>query len=109
MNKNNIIIVSSLVVVAAMALIYLLKNPSDSSNLVAEKRTAEFASAKEVLNLLNRMSKVKLEDGIFYDKAFQSLNDTTVELVGQPIGRNNPFAPLGADGVRVGTSSSPAR
>jgi hypothetical protein len=109
MSKNKIIIISSLLIVVAMAFIYLLKNPSDSSLVAAERRTTEFSSAKEVLDLLNKMSKVKLDDSIFYDKAFISLRDTTVELVNQPIGRNNPFAPLGADGLRVGTSSPATR
>lgn len=106
-NKNKIIIVIVIIIVGFIAYSYLKGNAnSDTSALVAEKRTAEFATAKEVLSLLNRMSKITLDDGIFSDTAFQSFKDTTVVLTAQPSGRNNPFAPLGADGVRAATTTN---
>ena len=106
--KNQIIIVILVAVVGFIAFTYLKGNSNDNSgsSIVAEQRVAEFAGAREILSLLNRMAKVKLDDSIFNDNSFKSLKDTTVVLVGQPVGRNNPFAPLGTDGTKSTSSST---
>lgn len=107
-NKNTIIIIIVIVVVAVIAFMYLSQSNSadNSASFTSGQKSAEFASAKEILALLNRMSQVRLEDGIFNNRAFQGLRDTTVVLTSQPLGRNNPFSPLGSDGMRaVGTST----
>lgn len=108
--KNKVIIVITLLIAAFVVFVYFKNNSIDSSgsSIVAEQKVAEFAGAREILSLLNRMSTVKLDDSIFSDKSFISLNDTTVVLVSQPVGRNNPFAPLGSDGVRA-TTTLPVR
>jgi len=105
--KNQIIIIITLIIAAFVVFVYFKNSSTDNSgsSIVAEKRVAEFAGAREILSLLNRMSVVKLDDSIFNDKSFISLQDTTVVLVSQPVGRNNPFAPLGSDGVRATTTS----
>jgi len=106
--KNQIITVILVVIVGFVAFNYLKGNSNDNSgsSIVAEQKVAEFAGAREILNLLNRMSKVKLDDSIFNNNSFKSLKDTTVVLVGQPVGRDNPFAPLGTDGIRSTSSST---
>ncbi len=106
--KNQIIIVILVIVVGYIAFNYLKGNSNDNSgsSIVAEQRVAEFAGAREILSLLNRMAKVKLDDSIFNDSSFKSLKDTTVILVGQPIHRNNPFAPLGTDDAKSTPSST---
>jgi hypothetical protein len=86
---------------------YLTKNQDTTgTSLVAEKKTADFADAKNILTLLNRMNQIKLDDSIFNSAVFQSLKDTTVTLVSQPTGRNNPFAPLGTDGTKTQSSTN---
>lgn len=54
---------------------------------------------REILALLADLKSVRLDDSIFSDPAFQSLQDTSVELTAEPKGRPNPFAPLGKDVV----------
>ena len=108
-NKNNIIIVIVVIIAAFFAYNYLIKDQGSASDtsLTAEAKSTNFAAAKEILLLLNRMSNIKLDDSIFSDRAFQSLKDTTVTLKDQPIGRNNPFAPLsGADNSRATTTTT---
>lgn len=106
--KNQIIIVVLVIIVGFIAFNYLKSNSNDdsSSSIVAEKRATEFAGAREILSLLNRMSKVKLDDSIFSDKSFISFKDTTVVLSPQPIHRDNPFAPLGIDDTKSTQSSN---
>ncbi|MFA6430548.1 MAG: hypothetical protein WC229_01495 [Candidatus Paceibacterota bacterium] len=109
MNKKNQILIVVIVVIVGFFVFNYFKNSSvdnSGSSIVAEQRVTEFAGAREILSLLNRMSNVKLDDSIFNDSSFKSLKDTTVVLVGQPVGRNNPFAPLGTDGSRSTSSSA---
>jgi hypothetical protein len=53
----------------------------------------------EILALLTEMKSIRLDEGLFSDPTFQSLQDTSVELNPEPKGRPNPFAPLGKDVV----------
>ena len=48
-----------------------------------------------LLSLLLELKSITLADAIFADAAFQTLEDFTVKLVPEPIGRRNPFAPIG--------------
>ena len=46
------------------------------------------------LQLLN-ISTLSLNDSVFGDPRFSSLQDFTVTLIPQPLGRTNPFLPAG--------------
>lgn len=50
----------------------------------------------DLLALLLQLKSITLADGVFSDDAFQTLEDFTVKLAPEPIGRRNPFAPIGA-------------
>lgn len=67
-------------------------NPTPANTVEASKISQEF------VNQLLNLKAIKLNDDIFSSLAFQSLEDFTITLV-QPgnEGRNNPFAPFGAD------------
>ncbi len=59
--------------------------------------TASTASVdQDLINLLVTLKAIKLDDSLFSDSAFQSLRDFSQALVPEPVGRPNPFAPLGA-------------
>ncbi|MEW5908149.1 MAG: hypothetical protein AB1643_03185 [Patescibacteria group bacterium] len=49
---------------------------------------------KNILNLLNQIKGVILDTDFFQSSAFKNLIDFSVELTSQPLGRDNPFAPL---------------
>jgi hypothetical protein len=50
---------------------------------------------KELLNTLLQLRSLSLDDKIFSDQLFLNLVDFSVEIAPQPIGRFNPFAPIG--------------
>lgn len=52
---------------------------------------------REILALLSDIKSVQLDESIFSDPRFQSLQDTSVDLKPEAKGRTNPFAPLGKD------------
>ena len=70
--------------------------PSDAGALANKNSTI----AKDFLALLLSVTSIKLDDAIFSDSAFQSLNDSSITLVPDGNeGRINPFAPIGVDAV----------
>ncbi|MEK7063729.1 MAG: hypothetical protein AAB955_03510 [Patescibacteria group bacterium] len=50
---------------------------------------------QELIALLFELRAIQLDPAIFADPIFQSLSDFSLELVPEPTGRQNPFAPLG--------------
>jgi len=76
------------------------KGKSDNS-VVALKNTNTGAGAlpsgnggREVFKMLTVLKSIKLDTKFFNDDVFQSLNDFSVELSPEEVGRINPFAPL---------------
>jgi len=51
----------------------------------------------DVLNLLSDLKLISLNEAIFQDQAFKSLQDNSVEIPAELKGRNNPFAPIGEE------------
>ena len=50
---------------------------------------------EEVLNNLDTLRNLAIDDALLKTEAFQNLQDYTTQVVSQPRGRMNPFAPLG--------------
>lgn len=50
--------------------------------------------SQEFLRLLQLLESVRVDGAIFSDQRFRSLIDLRQEIPGEPVGRENPFAPL---------------
>ncbi len=61
----------------------------------------------DLLALLLQLKSITLADDVFSDAAFQSLQDFTVKLTPEPIGRRNPFAPIGAVETNNSSTTNP--
>ncbi|MEX0652410.1 MAG: hypothetical protein WD153_03050 [Candidatus Paceibacterota bacterium] len=53
----------------------------------------------ELLLLLVNLRSITLNDAIFSEPAFKTLIDFGQQLVPEPTGRQNPFAPIGSDSI----------
>ncbi len=51
------------------------------------------ATGAQVLALLNRLQNITLDDSIFKSPAFANLQDWTVTITPQQVGRSNPYLP----------------
>ncbi|MBI5003554.1 hypothetical protein HZC00_00455 [Candidatus Kaiserbacteria bacterium] len=49
---------------------------------------------QQILEILLALRAVKLDDSIFSNNAFISLKDFSTQVVPEPVGRPDPFAPL---------------
>lgn len=79
--------------------------PSGSSQVLSASDAA--GPGQEVVDTLRQLDAVKLDGAIFSEPAFAALKDFSTQIVPEPVGRPNPFAPLGRNtgAVDTGTSS----
>lgn len=66
----------------------------DEEVLVSESATAAPVGGDLIL-ILGRLQSLSLEASVFENPLFRSLVDFGIELSPEPVGRPNPFAPLG--------------
>lgn len=85
-----------LVVVVAVFAAYSIFFKDDSAVLsTQEVSTEEGVVDQELIALLLELRSIELDPALFDDARFESLEDSGQELVSEPVGRPNPFAPLG--------------
>ncbi len=107
MNSKNIVTI--IIVVASSALIvgiFIFYGGSKSavnSNLQVQLPVNGGADvlSKELLAALSSLKDLKLDDSFFKDPALASLIDYSGNIVDEPIGRDNPFLPVGVGAAPV--------
>lgn len=52
----------------------------------------------QFVDTLRAIKEIHFQTSVFANPVFQSLRDWHVELISKPVGRLNPFAPVGAGG-----------
>lgn len=101
---RNIVIVLVLVVLAAVGYQYFLKDGSESGTTALGSSGSVNSEAVRIGNefrtTLNSIRTISLSNALFADPVFSSLRDFTQPLTSVVPGRQNPFAPLGAEGSR---------
>lgn len=72
--------------------------PAGSSDAVLSSSEGGGSDVEqEVLDTLLELREIRLEGQIFNDPVFNSLRDFGTDIVSEPVGRDNPFAPLSAE------------
>lgn len=107
---TSLIFIAAIVLLGAFGFYYYAG--SGSSDVLTASGTT-IPEGQNILALLTKVQKIKLNDAIFSDPVFLSLTDFGTTLPPQPIGRTNPFAPLsglssGASTVTTQTATSSA-
>lgn len=92
LERNKGIVVA--VLVFAMAI--LIYNYFFKPSVVAVESGAEAQNiGNDVVELSEGLGKVKFDQSLFAQPAYRSLVDWSPALQNQPVGRSNPFAPIG--------------
>ncbi len=99
-NKKTIIIGVIIVVVLAGGWYFYGRGGSSASTsqLVSSSSDVNPATGvvgANVLDVLNSVSSINIDTSFFSTPAYQSLVDYSIAVPSQPVGRANPFAPLG--------------
>ncbi|MCE9541619.1 hypothetical protein K8R03_03635 [Candidatus Kaiserbacteria bacterium] len=105
--------VIGVIIVVAGGIWYGLTQNSAPEALVTQVSTSsgsptQDSADQELVATLLTLRAVTLSGTIFQDPAFTALRDFGTTIVSEPVGRQNPFAPLGASGSRTSTSSQSA-
>ena len=94
-----IIIILVIIIFGGYFLFFRSDSSSDTSGSLLEVISPTGASVVEndILEMLRQLQTIELDGTIFASPAFTTLRDFSVELTDEPIGRSNPFVPVGTD------------
>lgn len=104
--KNKLILIVLCGIVLAGVVWYSFMRDDSKQLLQTKDLTTATGVDNDVVGVLLQLRAISLSGTIFTDPAFQSLQDFGKEIVPEPIGRPNPFAPLTGAAVRVSTSTA---
>ena len=87
------------ILVALVFIVYSLFLKKDGGDELLVSQSAKEAAGgtgvvSEFLIFLQTLNRLRLDTSIFNDAVYNKLRDESVDIVGQPRGRTNPFAPL---------------
>lgn len=89
------LVVGAVIIVAFIAY-SVFYNPDTGSALTQSNVNPEQAAVEqELISLLLALRSIELNTAIFEDERFRGLEDLSQEIVPEPVGRDNPFAPIG--------------
>ena len=94
------------IVVLVFVLVYFYVSGGSPSSSTLTQGSGDGAIGSSELSLLNQVNSLKIDTTLFSDPAFLSLQDYSVAITPENVGRPNPFAPL--SGEAVPTSAAPA-
>ncbi len=94
--KNSIILIVLFTLIIVIYVFFFKKDTNEQAlvSQSAAPQGQESGLVGEFLVLLRTLNNIQLDTGIFNNKTYRSLRDESVELISQPQGRVNPFAPL---------------
>ncbi len=93
------IIVIVVIIVAFVGYSLFSGGDNGGNVLTSQNPSAQTAGDNELLILLINLRSITLNESLFNDSAFKSLVDFGQQLIPEPIGRRNPFAPVGSDDI----------
>lgn len=91
--KNGLVLIGLILVGGLGYYLFVIKG--DSATLVGGERINDAKlTSDQFLRQLNEIKSYDLSGDVLRDERFRSLVDFTEPIVPQPIGRENPFAPV---------------
>lgn len=93
LTSRKVIVVIVSLVVAGLAW-YGLSSGSPATSLLDTQAVADHKIDQDLVDTLLALRSVKLDGVILTEPAFKGLKDFSTQIIAEPIGRPNPFAPL---------------
>ncbi|MFA6602092.1 MAG: hypothetical protein WCT02_04515 [Candidatus Paceibacterota bacterium] len=88
------LIIGGVVIVAALAYFYFVGSKAPADTALDTVDTNEQEVGTRVFSLLGQINAIRIDTTFFAGPVYKTLKDNTVEVVKQPVGRPNPFAPI---------------
>lgn len=92
---QTVILIGVLVIGGFFVYTYFFTGTTQQGLAVTPTAGAGVTVDQDLIALLTTLKSIKLNADIFSGQSFRSLQDYSQALVPEPIGRTNPFAPLG--------------
>lgn len=93
------------ILIAVGAWWFLSAEPQDDSLLATENVAGGGLVDKDLVGTLLQLRAVSLGGTIFSDPAFMALQDFGTQIVPEPVGRPNPFAPTSYRGTSTSSGN----
>lgn len=107
-NKAVILILGS-VAVAFFTWYIFLRDTKAAPLLTTDDLTVSTGADREVVETLLQLRAITLSGTILTDPAFLQLTDTGTQIIPEPVGRINPFLPLGVLGTSTPAATTTTR
>jgi predicted RND superfamily exporter protein len=109
--KIIIIIIILLAVLLGYSFISGGSQTSNADPLLVSSNTNTQARivGNEIISALNQIQTLNLSKDIFEDKVFLSLVDRSEEIAPEPVGKTNPFSPIGSSAVQAPRATTTPR
>jgi hypothetical protein len=97
LSTNKILIIGLLLVAGVGAYLFLGKSEEPPLTTTEDGVSSGTIGQELVVELTRLRGLQNIRGDIFKDPVFMSLQDYTQTVVAQPLGRSNPFAPIGGN------------
>ena len=93
-------------VLLLLCYVYFAYFSGSSSSPTLSSSDSSVTLSQNLLVTLQNLHTIKLDDSIFTEPVFQSLNDFGVSIPPESVGRADPFLPLTSSGLTPPSNSS---
>lgn len=114
MAKYKNIIIIAVIVVIGLIIYSIVKPDPEVQKLLetSERQDSAQVLGDDITRAINQIQSLKLDRAVLDDPVLKNLTDHSEPIIPEPVGRRNPFAPIGSDGgaptVSTSTRSVPA-
>jgi hypothetical protein len=117
---KNIIIILVIIVLGLVAYSFLKPSPTAESLLATTQRQdSAQVLGDEITSAISQINSLKLDRAVLDDPIVKNLIDHSKPILPEPVGRKNPFAPIGKDSasdsatstasLKISTTTTPAQ
>lgn len=106
-------IILTIIILGILFVLYaIFIKPDPSADVLVSGKSGSIALSSQEARLLGsqisqallKIEQITLTRSIFENPVFNSLQDRSQPIIEEPVGRTNPFAPLGDTSVNVSTT-----
>jgi len=104
---RNIIIVAVIIALGLIAYSFLRPDPTVDNLLeTTQRQDGAQVLGDEITSAISQINSLKLDRAVFDDPIIKRLIDHSKPILPEPVGRKNPFAPIGSNGDSGTTTTS---
>ena len=92
-NQTTVIAIG-IIVAGVLAYVFFFQNGEDAALITSQSDPRVVAANQEFITLFSELRRIDLDTSIFDDEYYNGLVDFNRPVSVEPVGRDNPFAPI---------------